>query len=96
MNAMPDSSVGFRRTRWRTGYSAKEVDAFVAEVEIAMFSPEPRMSASDLAWRRFTQVRHRAGYDMDDVDRYLKQAKHLLSEAERRQEPHPFGRDLSA
>jgi DivIVA domain-containing protein len=96
MNASPDRSVDFRRTLWRTGYSTKEVDAFVAEVEIAMFSPEPRMRASDLARRGFTQVRRRAGYDMEDVDRYVKQARHLLSEAEHRRDPLPFGRDLPA
>jgi DivIVA domain-containing protein len=71
----------FRRTLWRTGYNAEEVDAFIAEVEIALFSPEPRVSASDVAGERFTEVRRKPGYDIQDVDRFLAEAERLLSRA---------------
>ena len=84
----------FRKTRLRAGYSTEEVDAFIAELEIALFSPEPRVSASDVARQRFTEVR-RFGYDMQDVDTCLEKAEHLLSEAEDRRDPHPFRRDLA-
>jgi len=89
-------STRLRRTLWRTGYSAEEVDAFIAEVEIALFSPDPRVSASDVARQRFTEVRRWPGYDIQDVDRYLVEAEQRLSEAEHRLDPHPFRRDLSA
>lgn len=96
MSASLDRSTDFRRTRWRAGYSIAEVDAFIAEVEIALFSPEPRVGASDVAWHRFTEVRRGPGYDMEDVDTYLAEVEHLLSEAETRLDPHPFRRDLPA
>ena len=86
----------FRRTLWRTGYSAEEVDAFIAEVEIALFSPDPRVNASDVAWQSFTEVRRKPGYDIQDVDRFLEEAENLLSEAEHSHDPHPFRRDLTA
>ena len=95
MNNRPETATHFRRTLWRTGYSLEEVDSFIAEVEIALFSPEPRVSASDVAWQRFTEVRRWPGYDIQDVDRYLDEAECRLSEAEHRLDPHPFRRDLA-
>ena len=89
-------STRLRRTLWRTGYSVEEVDTFIAEVEIALFSPDPRVSASDVAKQQFTEVRRWPGYDIQDVDRFLLEAEQLLSEAEDRLDPHPFRRDLSA
>src|SRR5262249_26837759 len=86
----------FRRTLWRTGYSAEEVDAFIAEVEIALFSPEPRVNASGVAWQRRPQVRRKPGDDVQDVDRFLEEAEQRLSEAEHSHDPHPFRRDLTA
>lgn len=86
----------FRRTLWRTGYSVEEVDAFIAEVEIALFSPDPRVNASDVARRRFSEVRRKPGYDIEEVDRYLEEAEQLLSDAEHPVDPHPFRRDLTA
>jgi DivIVA domain-containing protein len=91
-----ETSTQFRRTRWRTGYSAREVDAFTAEVEIALFSPEPRVRSSDVAWQQFTEVRRKAGYDTEDVDRYLEEVQRRLSEAEHRREPDPFTQDVTA
>lgn len=91
-----ETGTQFRRTLWRTGYSTEEVDAFIAEVEIALFSPEPRVSASDVAREQFTEVRRKPGYDIQDVDRYLEQVEQALSEAENRLDPHPFRRDLTA
>ena len=91
-----DTGTHFRRTLWRTGYDTAEVDAFTAELEIALFSPEPRVSASDVATQQFSEVRRWPGYDIADVDRFLEEAEQLLSEAEHRLDPHPFRRDLSA
>lgn len=96
MSSSLEMSTDFRRTRWRPGYSALEVDAFIAEVEIALFSPEPRVSASDVARQRFTEVQRGPGYDMGDVDWYLTKVERVLSEAEHPSEPHPFRRDLPA
>ena len=70
----------FRQTRFRTGYAAREVDAFVEAVEDALRSPTPRLDASDVAWQRFTPVTLRSGYRMDDVDDYLTEAEHRLIE----------------
>ena len=95
-SSLDETGTHFRRTLWRTGYNPEEVDAFIAEVEIALFSPEPRVSARDVAEEQFTEVRRKPGYDIQDVDRYLEQAEQLLSEAEDRLDPHPFRRDLTA
>jgi len=70
----------FRHTRFRTGYAVEEVDAFVEAVEDALRSPVPRLDASDVAWQRFTSVIVRPGYRRDDVDDYLTDAEHRLSE----------------
>jgi DivIVA domain-containing protein len=91
-----ETGTHFRRTLWRTGYNVEEVDAFTAEVEIALFSPEPRVNASDVATQEFSEVRRWPGYDIQDVDKYLVEAEQRLSEAEHRLDPHPFRRDLSA
>ncbi len=91
-----ETGTNFRRTLWRTGYDVQEVDAFTAEVEVALFSPEPRMSASDVATQQFTEVRRWPGYDTGDVDKYLEEVENLLSKAEHRLDPHPFRRDLRA
>ena len=70
----------FRQTRFRAGYAVDEVDAFVEVVEDALRSPTPRLGASDVAWQRFTPVVMKSGYRMDDVDDYLTEAEHRLSE----------------
>jgi DivIVA domain-containing protein len=73
----------FRRTRWRAGYSADEVDAFVSRVEIALRSVTPQLSAYDVFRHPFTHVRGKPGYHMDDVDDYLADVEHRLERQER-------------
>jgi DivIVA domain-containing protein len=69
-----------RHTRFRAGYAAEEVEPFVAEVEDALRSPQPRLEAEDVAGKRFIPVVLRHGYRMDDVDGYLDHAEHVLRE----------------
>jgi DivIVA domain-containing protein len=66
----------------RPGYRPDEVNAFVESVEDALRSPTPLMTASEVAWHRFTPVGLKSGYHMDDVDHYLTEAEHLLHERE--------------
>jgi DivIVA domain-containing protein len=80
MSTYVAQDIRFRLTRFRTGYAVSEVDAFVEAVEDALRSPTPRLDASDVAWQRFTPVMMKSGYRMDDVDDYLTEAEHLLSE----------------
>jgi DivIVA domain-containing protein len=49
-------------------------------VEDALRSPNPRVSAADVAGHRFTPVRLMTGYDPDDVDHYLDEAQQRLRE----------------
>lgn len=82
MSAHAVLSPHFRQTKWRAGYAAHEVDAFIVSVEDALRSPTPLLRASDVAWQRFTPVLLKPGYDMDDVDHYLAAAEHRLGERE--------------
>jgi DivIVA domain-containing protein len=84
MGTSPRTCARFRRTRWRAGYSPDEVDAFVARVEEALESPEPRIGAPEVNMHRFTPVRLMAGYDPDDVDSYLDGAAEELNKRQHR------------
>jgi DivIVA domain-containing protein len=70
----------FRLTRFRTGYATDEVDHFVDAVQDALRSPHPRVGCLDIARQRFRAVMLRTGYHRGDVDAYLSEAEHLLSE----------------
>jgi DivIVA domain-containing protein len=72
--------IQLRPTRFRSGYAADEVEPFLAVVQDALRSPRPRLRAGDVAERRFTPVILKPGYRMDDVDDYLTEVEHLLSE----------------
>jgi DivIVA domain-containing protein len=72
----------FRHTRFRGGYATHEVDVFIDAVEDALRSPTPRLGAADVAGQVFTPVLFKPGYHMGDVDDYLTEAEHLLSERE--------------
>jgi DivIVA domain-containing protein len=73
----------FRRTHWRVGYSATEVDAFVSRAEIALRSVAPRLRAYDVFRHTFTHVRGEPGYRMPDVDSYLEDVEHRLEHHEK-------------
>ena len=70
----------FRQTRFRAGYAVDEVELFIEAVQDALRAPRPRLNAADVAERRFTPVILKPGYRMDNVDDYLSEAEHLLSE----------------
>ncbi|MGH3316615.1 MAG: DivIVA domain-containing protein [Nocardioidaceae bacterium] len=72
----------FRHTRFRGGYSTIEVVLFLEAVQDALRSPTPRLGAADVADQEFTPVLFKPGYHMGDVDDYLTEAEHLLSERE--------------
>jgi DivIVA domain-containing protein len=84
MPSAPDKGVRFRQTRWPAGYSMGEVDHFVTVVEDALAFGVPPISSTDIATRRFTPVQLKPGYDMDEVDQYLEEARRSLRDREDR------------
>ena len=85
--ARTPTGVRFRQTRWPAGYRVEEVDRFVALVEDALASVVPDIRSADIARCRFTPVQLKPGYDMDEVDAYLEQARRRLSDRERELPP---------
>lgn len=74
--AMNDTSdlpapTGFTQVQLREGYSAAEVDAFVARAMESVRATPPTMRPAEVAAVRFTPVRLRSGYDMREVDTWL-------------------------
>ena len=62
----------FRRTGWLAkGYHRRQVDAFLATLDLALQGGAPPMSATDIRRAGFELV-HR-GYDVGEVDRLLDQ-----------------------
>ncbi|WP_304523512.1 DivIVA domain-containing protein [Aeromicrobium sp. Leaf350] len=62
----------FTLVRFREGYDADEVDAFVAtvEAEIGRARPDPAL-ADRIRSARFKPRRLRPSYDMGEVDQFL-------------------------
>ncbi len=64
----------FTRTRWREGYVADEVDAFLERVartlEAGPAGSDP-VDADTVVQVRFSPTKFRAGYDQDEVDDFL-------------------------
>lgn len=76
----PGARPQFRSARaFQTGYATEDVDAFLDEVFNALASGRavPNIEAA-----RFTTARGRAGYDMDEVDRFLNDLAAGLSGGE--------------
>ena len=60
----------FRRaSRWRRGYHCRQVDVFLARVEVSLQGDFPPMAASDIRRAGFELVRH--GYSVAAVDARL-------------------------
>ena len=81
----------FRPTLVLAGYDADEVESFVDLVELALQSPQPQLSASDVAKQRFSVVVLKMGYRMEDVDGYLDAAERALWQRERSPGAAPVG-----
>jgi DivIVA domain-containing protein len=60
-----------RSSRWRRGYHRKQVDAYLAQVELSLQGTLPPVSASDVRQTGFELVRH--GYAVVAVDAHLDQ-----------------------
>lgn len=58
-----------RVRRWRRGYHCKQVEAFLASVEVSLGGQLPPVSASDIRRTGFELVHH--GYAVGDVDHHL-------------------------
>jgi DivIVA domain-containing protein len=58
-----------RASRWRRGYHCKQVDAFLASVELSLEGTFPSMAAADIRRAGFELVRH--GYAVTMVDAAL-------------------------
>lgn len=64
--------LAFSTVRWIEGYDIAEVNAFILEVEPQVLERAPdRELAQRITRSRFTPVRIRPGYNMDEVDAYL-------------------------
>jgi DivIVA domain-containing protein len=58
-----------RSVRWRRGYHRRQVDSFLANVELSLQGALPPMAASDIRRAGFELVRH--GYAVAAVDAHL-------------------------
>jgi DivIVA domain-containing protein len=58
-----------RTARWRRGYHCRQVDAFLANVDLSLRGTLPPMAASDIRRAGFELVRH--GYAVAAVDAHL-------------------------
>jgi DivIVA domain-containing protein len=58
-----------RAAQWRRGYHCRQVDAFLANVELSLQGSMPPMAASDIRRAGFELVRH--GYAVAAVDAHL-------------------------
>ncbi len=65
---------------WAQGYDRGQVDAFLADLHRALRQDPPTMAPYEVADRRFSVVRGRAGYAMRPVDEYLDRAEEVLRE----------------
>jgi DivIVA domain-containing protein len=70
-----------RASRWRRGYHCKQVDVFLARVEMSLRGDFPPMAAADIRRAGFELVRH--GYSVAAVDAGLDELEErvLLVEA---------------
>jgi hypothetical protein len=66
------------------------VDAFLADLQRALRQDPPTMAPYEVADRRFSVVRGKAGYAMRPVDEYLDRAQEVLRA--RRGPDDPLGR----
>lgn len=62
----------FTRVRWREGYNADEVDAFLRRVRRSLGSGDGSVTAHDVSAIRFSPVRIKEGYHMGEVDAELE------------------------
>lgn len=81
---------GKRRGLFRgEGYSARDVDGFLQECEVALRAREngrtARLRSEDVVTRQFQTVARRGGsYDMDAVDSFLDRVTAVLQDHEQR------------
>jgi hypothetical protein len=66
--------------RFREGYAAEQVDAFVADVERAFDHDPPAMAPYEVADQRFRVSRRGRRYDLRQVDGHLEQLQGALRE----------------
>lgn len=79
MNSLPTPQ--FRLTRFRESYAIAEVDAFLDAIGPWLTGRLPNQeAASRIRDARFSPVRMRAGYVMDDVDDHLGELLKLASQ----------------
>ena len=65
----------FTTTKWREGYAADEVDAFLDRVADALqqvhVGRPTTLTAEEVVAVRFAPTKFRTGYDQDEVDDFL-------------------------
>jgi len=77
------SHTTFILTRFKTGYSTQEVDAFMQEFIAALRSwetgtPYGVLTSRDVTSRTFTPTRFRHGYEQGGVDAFMQEAAATL------------------
>ena len=77
------SHTTFILTRFKTGYSTQEVDAFMQEFIAALRSwetgtPYGVLTSRDVTSRAFTPTRFRDGYEQGEVDAFMREAAATL------------------
>jgi DivIVA domain-containing protein len=75
----------FRLTRWREAYAIDDVDDLLSRVRPLLEGRLPNPEVAEMIRSsRFTPVRLRLGYDMDEVDAYLDRIQTLASQGHHR------------
>ena len=69
-----------RAARWRRGYHRKQVDAFLATVEVSLQGNFPPIAASEIRRAGFELVRH--GYRVEAVDAHLDDLEERVLDVE--------------
>jgi hypothetical protein len=76
---LPDPN--FPSASWaREGYSAAEVDEFVAELQVALTKDPPTMAPYEIADQRFRVTRFGRRYALREVDDFLDTGQERLRE----------------
>lgn len=85
----PQAGTRFPTTKLLEGYEVAAVDAFVLRADRAVSMRDRSVTASEVEKIRFTPVRFRTGYQMDDVDNHLARLAEQLTAIEAVSGPVP-------
>ena len=78
----PQAGTRFPTTKLLEGYEVAAVDQFVAHADRAVSMRDGSVTAREVEQVRFSPVRFRTGYQMDDVDNHLARLVEQLTAIE--------------